>query len=171
MPGHRARQPPPALVQRRVTEYAFLPATIPFKGTSIHLKPAGGPFAPLGRVPRLALCRDREGVWLTFCDRRWGYVASQRHSSIAEARRAAERAYPGCRGLWVKASYSAADVRKYLKRLWGPYRCLFCLKSPLEWGTNVTLLKRNRGRICSSCVSELARDALRPSGEHSAAQQ
>ena len=158
MKRHGPRGPPPAIVQRRVLEYAFLWESLPFNGTSIHLKHGDGPFTPLGRVPRLALSRDAAAVWLEFCDARWRHVAAQPYTTVRDAKQGAERAYPGSRRLWLKTGYSAAEVRRHLERQWAPYRCLFCLKTPLEWGVDVSLVKVNRGRICSSCVRELASD-------------
>ena len=152
------RRPPPAIVQRHVLEYALLPRSLPFTGTSIHLKHGDEPFTPLGRVPRLALSRDAAGVWLEFCDARWRHVAGQTYPTVSAAKQGAERTYPGSRRLWLKTGYSAAEFRRHVERTWAPYRCLFCLKTPLEWGVDVSLVKVNRGRICSSCVREIADD-------------
>jgi hypothetical protein len=155
------RKPPPAIEQLRVLAYAFLPSTLPFAGTSILLKAGDGPFTPPGRVPRLALCSDKKEVRLAFCDRYWRPVASRSYPGIASAKRAAQRAYPGSRGQWLKAGYTVADARSYIERIWARHRCLFCLKSPLDSGTDVTLFTMNRGRICSACVQDLAKDVLR----------
>lgn len=158
MKGNGHRRPPVAIVQRRVLEHAVLPVSLSFNGTSIYLKHGDGPFAPLSRVSRLALSRDASGVWLEFCHSRWRHVAAQSYNTVGAAKQGAERAYRGSRRLWLKTGYSAADFRKHQERQWAPHRCLFCLKTPLELGVEVSLVKVNRGRICSSCVREIASD-------------
>ena len=43
---------------------------------------------------------------------------------------------------------------RLLDRVWAPFRCLFCLKTPLEH--DEPLVKKGRGRICGACIKELA---------------
>jgi hypothetical protein len=155
----RPRKPPPAIVQAHALEYAVLPRSIPFAGdSSIFVGKAGGPLLPLERVPRLAICRDPDGIRLTFCGGRWQYVASTHHKTVAEAKKRAERIYPGSLRYWAKTGFTAADVRSYLERVWGRHRCMFCLKTPLEFDRSGTLFRMGRGRICSSCVMEFTKN-------------
>ena len=155
--GRRPRKPPPALLQHRVLAYAVLPRSVPFAGeTSIFI---GGPngFVPLGRVPRLAICEEAEGaIHLLFCDGRWQSEASTPHKSVAEAKARAERTYPGSSRCWVAARVTKAQAAAYLERVWAPFRCLFCLKTPLEH--DESLVKKGRGRICGACIKEFAAD-------------
>ena len=152
------QRPPAAITQLRVLEYAHLPDRLPFMGTSTYVTHADGPFGPLDRVPRLALCQDLAGVQLIFCDGRWRPVASVSHPNIPKAKRAAERAYPGSMRLWKPSQYSVADFQRHQQRQWAPYSCLFCGKAPPEFGPGVSLFKAKRGRICSTCVREFAAD-------------
>ena len=154
------RKPPPAIIQARVLEYAVLPRAIPFAGDKLlFVGKSGGALLPLGRVPLLAICKEAKGdVLLVFCDGGWEYVASTGHKTVGEARRRAERIYPGSRRYWTKTRFTAADVRGYLERVWGPQRCMFCLKTPLEFDRDGTLFSTDTGRICSSCVLEFAAD-------------
>jgi hypothetical protein len=151
----RPRKPPLALLQHRVLAYAVLPPSVPFAGeTSILI---GGPdgFVPLGRVPRLAICEDADGaILLVFCDGRWRSEATTPHTSVVEAKARAERTYPGSSRFWVAAKVTKAQAAAYLERVWAPFRCLFCLKTPLEH--DEPLVKKGRGRICGACVKELA---------------
>ena len=153
------RRPPPAIVQAHVLEYAVLPRSIPFAGdSSIFVGKAGGPLLPLARAPRLVICRDSDGIRLAFCDGRWQYVASTQHKTVTEAKRRAERIYPGSSRYWAKTGFTVADVRSYLERVWGRLRCMFCLKTPIEFDRNGQLFRMGRGRICSSCVMEFTKD-------------
>jgi len=153
----RPRKPPPALLQYRVLAYAVLPPFVPFAGDrSLFI---GGPngFVPLGRVPRLAICEEADGViHLLFCGGRWRMAAATPHKSVAEAKARAERTYPGSSRSWVAAKVTKAQAAAYLDRVWAPFRCLFCLKTPLEH--DEPLVKKGRGRICGACVKELAAD-------------
>jgi len=85
-------------------------------------------------------------------------VAAQAYATVSDAKQGAGRAYPGSRRLWLKTGYSAAEFKRHQARQWAPYRCLFCLKTPLDWGVDVSLVKVNRGRICSLCIREIASD-------------
>lgn len=153
------RPPPPAIVQARVLHYAVLPRSLPFAGASIFVAKKGEPLLPLARVPRLAICKEGTSkVRLTFCDARWQYVASSTHRTVPEAKRRAERAYPGVSRHWTKAHVTATAAREYLERLWGPLRCMFCLKSPLELDRDGSMVGMGRGRICSACITEFAND-------------
>lgn len=152
------REPPPAIVQARVLQYAVLPRSVPFAGdSSIFVGKKGGPLLPLARVPRLAICSDTGGqIRLTFCDGRWQYQASTHHTTVAQAKRRAERIYPGSSRHWTNAHVSAADAREYLERVWRRHRCMFCLKTPLEF--DGSLFSMGRGRICAPCVVDFAGD-------------
>ena len=144
--------PPPALLQARVLAYAVLPRSVPFAGDdSIFVAREGGPLVPLGRVPRLAICEEAGGgIQLLFCEGTWRNVASTPHKTVAEAKARAERIYPDSSRCWVAARVTRAQAAKYLDQVWARYRCLFCLKTPLEHDEPV--LKKGRGRICGACV-------------------
>jgi hypothetical protein len=163
----RPKKPPPAIVQAQVLEYAVLPRSVPFAGDrSIFVGKAGGTLLPLARAPRLVICRGTDGgVQLTFCDGRWQYVASTGYKTVAKAKSRAERIYPGSSRYWTKAHFTVGDVRRYLERVWGHHRCMFCLKTPLEFDRNGKLFKMGSGRICSACVIELAKDLGNGRGE------
>lgn len=66
------------------------------------------------------------------------------------------RIYPGASRYWTNAHVTVADARRYLERVWGRHRCMFCLKTPLEF--EGSLFSMGRGRICSSCVTNFAGD-------------
>lgn len=118
---------------------------------------ANGPLVPLGRVPRLAICEEADGgIRLLFCDGSWRSVASTPHKTVAEARVRAERTYPGSSRCWVATKVTKAQAAMYLERVWARFRCLFCLKTPLEH--DEPLVRKGRGRICGACVKEFAAD-------------
>jgi hypothetical protein len=167
----RSRKPPPALLQNRVLAYAILPRARPFLGvSSLFIGTPGGSFAPISRVPRLAICEDPvRGILLLFCNGDWSIVASTEYPSVAEAKASAERSYPGSSRYWVTAKVSKARAAKYLDRVWAPFRCLFCLKTPLQH--DEPLIKKGKGRICGACISEFAADIAGSKLGHKAVQQ
>ncbi len=152
----RNRNPPPTLLQARVLEYAVLPKSIPFAvNTSFLVGNSRGPLKPLGRVPRLAICKSAGGeIQLLFCAVNWGSTFHTTCKSVAQAKAWAERSYPGSSNHWRAANVTEARAAKHLERIWGKHRCLFCLKTPLQH--NESVFQRGRGRICGACLRELA---------------
>jgi hypothetical protein len=84
--------PPPALAGCKVEQYAIRPRSVKYSGHS-------GLFVEgkeLGPVPRMAICREKNGLNLFYCDRRWNVLGSSgAHATIRSAKARAERAYPG----------------------------------------------------------------------------
>jgi hypothetical protein len=153
MPRSTKSRPPEFWASGPVIEYAILPRSVPFRGQGLHFVNGKG----LGRVPRLALCRDivKKETVLAFCDHRWRIKGVSTHASTVEAKRRAERMYPGSRSYWVDLKVSAERVASYLRRTWRNQDCLFCGKYPPQVDAMWTV---GRARICSGCVREFHAD-------------
>ncbi len=57
----------------------------------------------IGRVPRLAICKDKEGLFtLYYCDETWNFLGvASNYQTIDAAKRRAERIYPGSSTRWI----------------------------------------------------------------------
>ena len=51
----------------------------------------------IGEVPCLAICKDKDsdGFTLYYCDRNWNPIGVASYASVADAKKRAERIYPG----------------------------------------------------------------------------
>jgi hypothetical protein len=108
--------PPPPIIcvnDRILLEYAVLTDTVGFR--------AGHGLLFLGRkeigpVPCLAISRDKESekVTLYFCNRDWFPIGIAILGAVEDAKKKAERIYPGSSVCWVKAQFSEEDVNRYL---------------------------------------------------------
>jgi hypothetical protein len=145
----KKQRPPEFWASGPVIEFAILPRALPFRGQGLHY--VGG--IDLGRVPRLALCRDllKKEIVLIFCDRRWRIKGVAAYASVAKAKKRAERMYPGSTAHWVDLKVSQKRAATYLARTWRNQDCLFCQKIPPQVDAMWTV---GRGRICADCVRD-----------------
>lgn len=153
--ANSAEKPPAILFGGRVLEYAVLDQRAAYSGHS-YLFVDG---KELGPVPRLAICQSAQGeVLLAHCDGDWvGLGVAGGYGSVAQAKKRAERIYPGVSACWVAAQTTEAEAEKYLEELWAGQKCSFCGKRPdqvdqmIEGGKTQAV---GTVRICDSCITE-----------------
>jgi hypothetical protein len=118
----------------------------------------------------MAICREKNGLNLFYCDRRWNVLGcSGAHASIRAAKARAERAYPGISKWWIKTGYTASQAQKFFDDTGYYVRCSFCRRSQFDVESLVTS-KKPSVAICDRCIhefSELVKE--RPEGTTSAA--
>jgi hypothetical protein len=121
-----AEPPPPALGCDRVLEYAVLDESLPFAGHGLLFTDG----MEIGRVPRLAISvgRATSTVHLLNCDEDWNALGISGHDSIEEAKRRAERFYPGVSARWIGRNVSEEAAERYLDEQFADDRCSFCNK-------------------------------------------
>lgn len=155
MPAKRKRSaaslPPPAIASDRILYYAILDKSVGY--TSGHgLQYVDG--NDIERVPFLAICQSRvpSEVLLNFCEKGWNSIAVSVHDSPANAKRRAERIYPGSSACWVETKFSDEDVERYLDKMYKNFRCSFCGKR----GDLVAQMfaGNSNAQICDECVAE-----------------
>ena len=143
------KQPPPVLNGFRVLEWANLKAPVKFSGhTHLYVDRV-----ELGAVQRLALAKSFEGrdFALLHCTRGWNVFGIQAgFSSVAEAKRRAERTYVGVTRAWNSVKTSAREARAYQKRLWLGQECSFCGRVPPQVQN---MMAARQARICNLCVA------------------
>ena len=145
-------EPPPALAGCRVEQYAIRPRAVKYSGHS-WLFVEG---MELGPVPRFAICREKSGVNLFHCDRRWKVLGcSGTHATVRDAKARAERAYPGLSKWWVKAAFTAAQVQQFLDDNGYNQKCSFCGASHFEVQCLVTDKKQSVA-ICDRCIRQVS---------------
>lgn len=144
--------PPPVLANARVLEYAALGKNVSYSGHSSLF--VGG--KELGPVPCLAICQPFDGTetLILHCDSSWNVLGIAGYTSVAEAKKHAERIYPGVSARWTKSHVTDAEARRHRKEQSGDLRCSFCGKRPEEVKQ---LIEKGGVHICDSCVIELHR--------------
>jgi hypothetical protein len=141
--------PPPVINGARVLEYAVLDEPVTFSGHS-GLFVDGKEIEP---VPCLAVCQnleDRE-ILLLHCDREWRVLGVAAYPSAAEAKRKAERIYPGLSSRWKETGVTEAEALEYAAKIWGDLRCSFCGRTPDQVSA---MIEKQGVRICNLCVAE-----------------
>jgi len=73
------------------------------------------------------------------------------HSSVQNAKTAAERSYRGISNKWVDASVTEDEAREFLKLEFSGEECSFCGRWPFEVGQ---MIAKGNLRICAKCVCE-----------------
>jgi hypothetical protein len=108
----------------------------------------------VGPVPRLAICRsDDNKLSLFHCDSRWRSLGvAGGYSDVREAKRRAERIYPGISRAWVRTGYTKRHTREYLERTGGNLKCFVCRK---KWYQVAQIVSTKRLAICDECIREL----------------
>src|ERR1700726_622487 len=115
--------PPPAICSERVLHYAVLDESVGFN-SGHRLMFIGG--KEVGKVPCLAICEEKNSIWMHYCDGDWGSIGVSGHDSVVAAKRRAELIYPGSSAKWVEAHFTEEDVTRYLDEIWTDLRCSFC---------------------------------------------
>jgi hypothetical protein len=150
--------PPPVILNGHVLEYAVLPASIRYSGAGLHFV-GRKQLKELGRVPCLAIERElRTGaITLLYCRRDWSLVATHEADAIPEAKRRAERMYPGSSRYWKSSGVTEAQAADYLAHRWDGFECSFCRRTPQEFDS---LFENGVSRICNRCVEEFHADLI-----------
>jgi len=131
------------------TDWVAVPPSVPFRNRGSFW--VGDKL--LRRQSNLAICQDRQrgGVVLLFCDKRWNIRAGTSAQSVGEAKQTAERYYPGLREHWVSAGVTESRAKQYMQQLAAEHGCSFCGRGPSEIDTH---FQRRNVRICSGCIRE-----------------
>lgn len=137
-----------------VVEYALVAESVVFHDRKNLI--AGG--APLGAVPRLAICKDlkRNEYRLFHCDSEWNDLCSVESSpDISELKGKAERRYEGISEHWKATGYTEEAAKEYLEAEFEDAKCSFCGESWYEWeSVSRKMIASPQAKICSECVSE-----------------
>jgi hypothetical protein len=143
----KAKLPPTIIDSAWLREYAVVDRAVVHNKKSALLVDG----KPLGRVPCLAICQafDSAEVFLLFCDKRWESRGVAGCSSVAEARKRAEREYPGISKKWVRSKVTKAQATRLMRQQLLDQSCSFCGKPPYEVGR---LFSAPAARICDQCV-------------------
>lgn len=149
--------PPPVLNSARVLAYAILDESVSYSGHSSLFVDG----KELGPVPCLAICqvRGEAEVLLFHCGGDWSVLGTSDYPSVADAKRRAERIYPGISTRWIEARVTEEEAARYLNESWGDERCSFCGKTPEQVGH---LISKNNVCICDSCIAEFHREVFAP---------
>lgn len=149
----KRRKPPVVLDGCRIEQFALRDRSFRFSGHGL-LSSRG---KAVGPVPRLALGRDdRSGDVMVFlCDARWRVVgASGFWPTVREAKKRAERFYPGISRAWVRTGYTKGRARRQLDRMGANSRCSLCARFWFDVH-KIVEVKTARFAICDVCVREL----------------
>lgn len=145
----RARPPLVMLAGTWTTHYALLGRGVGFNGRARIF--IGDTL--LGKVPRLAIARHEDGQWwLLHCGRTWNVRTVSDHASLAEARDAAERRYPGSSTRWIRTGFTQARADAHVRRTSRGHCCSFCGRRPDQVDEQMFLAPKNAARICHVCV-------------------
>ena len=140
--------PPPVLDDSRVIAYAIIERPVKYSGRSNLL--ING--KEVGRVPRLVIARSfREKQFLLLhCSRSWAVLGSMGgFRSGSEAKRRAERIYPGISAAWNTSAVTAREARTYRNAMWKGQECSFCGRLPYEIQS---MVQGRNAKICDICV-------------------
>src|SRR5262249_4043551 len=72
--------------------------------------------------------------------------------SVRDAKREAERIYPGISRLWVRTGYTKRQARKYRDRIGPNLRCSVCRK---KWYQVAQMITARKLVICDGCIRRL----------------
>ena len=151
--------PPRPLIMvndRLLLQYAILNASVGFNaGHGLMFRDG----VEIGRVPCLAICRDRDSpqFMLYYCDSDWTPLGIASYDTVDAAKQRAERIHPGSIACWMHAQFTEADAQRFLEEHFSDTRCSFCGKIP-ALSMAATFEGQGDARICGDCVREFARD-------------
>jgi hypothetical protein len=146
----KTTKPPLIINGCSVVEYAVRDRKVKYSGHS-YLYCNG---KEVGPVPRLAIGRDyQEGVILFHCGRAWSVLGVAQFADVKEAKRSAEKIYPGLSSKWRKTGISKRQAKANFEKAWRGTECSFCGKRPYQIEQMVS---KNDVRICNVCVDEIA---------------
>ncbi len=111
----------------------------------------------IGRVPCLAICHSAQ-VMLYYCDADWSMIGVASYDSVSDAKRRAERIYPGSSARWVQSQFTEEDATRWLNEATDSNRCSFCGKRPHDDFAASFFQGKGGAWICSDCVREFSVD-------------
>ena len=133
-----------------VIEYAVRDRQVKYSGHSYLFRDG----KEVGPVPCLVIGRDNEeGVLLFHCSRSWRDLGVTRYDDVKEAKRRAEKIYPGLSSKWRKTGISKRQAKANFEKVWRGTECSFCGKRPYQIEKMVS---KDDVRICNVCVDEIA---------------
>jgi hypothetical protein len=154
--------PPPVIMvnDRVLLHYAFLSDSVGFNSGHRLMFVDG---KEIGKVPRLAICRDRDSsqFMLYYCDSDWRPIGIASYDSVGAAKRRAEHIYPGSAACWIEARFTESDAERFLEERLSDMRCSFCGKRP-DQNLSATFVGEGSARICGDCVREFHGDLNKP---------
>jgi hypothetical protein len=158
--------PPPIICvnDRVLLAYAILDDSVGFNPGHGLLFVEG---KEIGRVPCLAISQDKDSdkVMLYFCNWDWSLLGIAAQDSVTEAKKKAERIYPGLSRCWTDARFSEEDVARHRDNDFSEIRCSFCGKRPDE--TLAVTFQSGSARICGNCIAEFYRELTEGAESHS----
>ena len=98
----RPSQPPDELDSADVLEFVFNDVSAPEDPNGPYMVADG---KMLGYVPCLVIARNQcvaDDILLFFCNAEWEVLAAAGYPSVAEAKRGAQKHYPGIAGRWQR---------------------------------------------------------------------
>jgi hypothetical protein len=151
------RRPPAVLTCCHVVSYAILDGTVGFIGRTGLYVGRPGRMKEVLRVPCLAIgkplgSKAGDQPLLMYCDREWGVIGVSSHDSVKDAKRRAERSFPGLAHKWKSSGYRRAQAMTYLRRLFREEECSFCGRLPTDVESMIG--HSGRARICDICIRE-----------------
>jgi hypothetical protein len=130
-------------------EYAVLDDSVGFSGRTLLFVDG----KELGPAPCLAICQKLKAteVLLFHCDSDWTVLGAGFYAAVSEAKKRAERIYPGISPCWIDAQVTEDAAVRWLDEMWGDRRCGFCGRRPDEVAQ---IFGRGAVHICDTCVTE-----------------
>lgn len=160
--------PPPIICvnDRIVLEYAILDDSVGYNPDHRRLFIGD---KPMWRLPCLAISQDKNSpqVMLYCCESDWSPIGIAGCNSIANAKRLAEKMYPGVSACWVAAAFTEEDRERFLEETNSDLRCSFCGKRDDERLFSETFVGKGEARICGNCVQEFYDDLQKRSQDKS----
>lgn len=136
--------------------YAVLDETVGFNSghRSVFI---GG--KELGKVPCLAICQEKKAskFLIYYCDSDWEPVGASEYDTVEDAKRRAERIYPGSSAKWVEAHFTEEEAARYLDDIWADSGCSFCGKRPDQGIESLIEAPGGNARICDKCIAKFSR--------------
>jgi hypothetical protein len=96
----KGSRPPEVLDSAEVLEFAHTDASVPLEPSGPYIVADG---KRLGYVPCLVIARNQyeaHDILLFFCDAEWHVLAAAGFTTVAEAKRQAQKHYPGISKRW-----------------------------------------------------------------------
>lgn len=147
--------PPPIICvnDRIILEYAILNDNVGYNPDHGRLFVGG---KPIWKLPCLAISQDKDSPHVTFycCENDWSPIGIAGCKGVADAKRLAERMYPGVSACWVAAAFTEEDRERFLEETNSDLRCSFCGKRDDERLFSDTFVGKGEARICGNCVQE-----------------
>jgi hypothetical protein len=149
--GKKRHPKPPFVIDvNRVLYYSLIGPTISYSGHGLIL--IGG--RDIGPMPRLIISESlrKKEFLVLHCDKNWNAIAHDGgYSSLKDAKRRAERMYPGVTKTWKKWSVTKHKALAIERKMWSGEVCSFCNRIPIEFDQ---WIHGKKAVICNICVDK-----------------